>query len=269
MDHLIKAAILGLIQGLTEFLPVSSSGHLVIFSELLKFEQTGLAFDVFVHFGTLMSILVFFRKDIAAMLAAPFQVWLQKKDDARMRHYLNWDLYIVAATIPAVIVGLFFKDAIEHLFTSTLIVFFMLLITGSLMYAAQNLKFRHKDFNCGNSFIIGIAQAVAIIPGISRSGSTIFTGMALGMERESVARFSFLMSVPAILGAVVLQLKDLLQSPPTSAEMLDLVVGALVAFLSGYVAIIWLLDMVKKGKLRWFGYYCFALALTGLIWYWM
>ena len=269
MEQLIKAAVLGLIQGLTEFLPVSSSGHLVIFSELLNFQQKGIAFDVFVHFGTLLSILVFFRKDLAAMFAAPVQVWLQKKDDPQMRHYLNWDLYIIVATIPAVIVGLFFKDAIENLFTSTLFVFFMLLITGSLMFFAQNLKFRNTNFNYGNSFLIGIAQAVAIIPGISRSGSTIFTGMALGIERESVARFSFLMSVPAILGAVVLEMKDLLQAPPTSAEMLDLIVGALVAFVSGYVAILWLLDMVKKGKLRWFGYYCFALAFAGLIWYWV
>jgi len=269
MDHLIKAAILGLVQGLTEFLPVSSSGHLVIFSEILNFKQSGIAFEVFVHFGTLMSILVFFRKELTAMVAAPFQIWVQKKNDAQMQHYLKWDLYIVVATIPAVIVGLFFKDAIEQLFTSILVVFLMLLVTGSLMYAAQGLKFRNTEFNYKNTFLIGVAQAVAIIPGISRSGSTIFTGMALGMERESVARFSFLMSIPAILGAVVLQLKDLLQSPPASAEMLDLAVGALVAFVSGYGAIVLLLDMVKKGKLRWFGYYCFALAFGGLIWYWM
>ena len=266
--ELLKALLLGLIQGLSEFLPISSSGHLVIFSEILNFHEEGIAFEVFVHFGTLLSVLVAFRYELQRMLMAPYIVWIKKdRSDAELQKYLNWDLYIIVATIPAVIVGLIFKDAIEGFFGSVLLVFFMLLITALLMWAAQFLRPKDVDFSYGRSFLIGVAQAFAIMPGISRSGSTIFTGMALGLNREDVARFSFLMSIPAILGAVVLKLRDLLAAPPTSAEMLNILAGTVMAAISGYLAIIWLLDVVKKGKLQWFGYYCFALSLSGFIWY--
>ncbi len=269
MDHLIKAALMGLVQGLTEFLPVSSSGHLVIFAEILNFKQEGIAFEVFVHFGTLLSVLLAFRKELAKMITGPLYFIQKKKMDDELRKYFYWDIYIIVATIPAVFVGLIFKDAIESLFNNILLVFFTLMITGLIMFSAQFLKYRAKDFGYGNSFLIGVAQAFAIMPGISRSGSTIFTGMALGLERESVAKFSFLMSIPAILGAVVLKTNDLLVAPPATSELLDLFVGSLVAFVSGYFAILWLMDVVKKGKLQWFGYYCFAVSIVGLIWYWV
>ncbi|HGY55563.1 MAG TPA: undecaprenyl-diphosphatase UppP [Caldithrix abyssi] len=268
MVELLKALLLGLIQGLTEFLPVSSSGHLVIFAEILNFKEQGIAFEVFVHFGTLLSVLVAFRYELKRMLSAPYVIWIKKDhSDAELQKYLNWDLYIIVATIPAVIVGLFFKDVVESFFDSILLVFFMLFITAFLMWGTQFLRQKDVDFSYGRSFLIGVAQAFAIMPGISRSGSTIFTGMALGLNREDVARFSFLMSIPAILGAVVLKLNDLLAAPPSSGEMLNMLVGTLMAAVSGYLAIIWLLDVVKKGKLQWFGYYCFAVALSGLIWY--
>ena len=171
------------------------------------------------------------------------------------------------ATIPAVIVGLTLKDPIEGFFSNVLLVFFMLFITALLMWGAQFLKQKDVDFSYGRSFLIGVAQAFAIMPGISRSGSTIFTGMALGINREDAARFSFLMSVPAILGAVVLKSRDLLAAPPSTGELLNILAGTIVAAVSGYLAIIWLLNIVKKGQLQWFGYYCFALALGGIIWY--
>ena len=268
MDHVLKAALMGLIQGLTEFLPVSSSGHLVIFAEILNFKQQGIAFEVFVHFGTLLSVLLAFRKELVKMILGPIYFLQKKEMDPELTKYFYWDLYIIVATIPAVFVGLFFKDTVEALFNNILLVFFTLMITGLIMFSAQFLKYRAKEFGYGNSFLIGVAQAFAILPGISRSGSTIFTGMALGLERESVAKFSFLMSIPAILGAVVLKTNDLLQAPPAAGEMWDLLVGSLVAFVSGYFAILMLLDVVKKGKLQWFGYYCWAVAITGLIWYW-
>lgn len=268
--ELIKAMILGLVQGLSEFLPISSSGHLVIFSEILNFHKDGIAFEVFVHFGTLMSVLVAFRGDIIEMIKAPYLVWVKKDNNPDTREFLNWDFYIVVATIPAVIIGLGFKNSIEDLFESVLIVFYMLLVTGLIMWLSQFLKQRKEaDFNYWRSFVIGIAQAFAIMPGISRSGSTIFTGMALGLDREKVAKFSFIMSIPAILGAVVLQVGDLMAAPPASGEIINLVAGTVVAFLSGYMAILLLLDMVKRGKLQWFGYYCFALAAVGLFWYFL
>jgi len=265
--ELIKAIILGLVQGLSEFLPISSSGHLVIFAEILNFHEEGIAFEVFVHFGTLLSVLLAFRKEIIKMIKAPFAIWINKSTDPELKEFLNWDYYVIIATIPAVIIGFTLKDPIEELFSNILLVFFSLLVTATLMITAQFLKFRNKDLSYGRSLLIGIAQAFAILPGISRSGSTIFVGMSLGIDREKVARFSFIMSLPAVFGATILKLKDIIDMPPASSEILNLIAGTIVAFVSGYFAIIWLLDIVKKGKLQIFGYYCLAVSISGLLWY--
>lgn len=267
MPEILKSALLGLIQGLAEFLPISSSGHLVIFAKILNFQESGIAFEVFVHLGTLLSVLVAFRADIANMLMAPYRVWIKKLDDPETRLYLLWDYYIIIASLPAAVIGILFKDPIERLFDNLLLVFLMLVITALLMITAQFLSNRHNEFSPMRSFLVGLAQAFAILPGISRSGSTIFTGLALGVDREQAARFSFLMSVPVIFGAVILKLNDLLASPPSSQEVTNLAIGTLVAFVSGYLAILWLLDVVKKGKLQWFGYYCLMIAGSGLVWY--
>lgn len=265
--ELLKAIILGLVQGLSEFLPISSSGHLVIFAEILNFQEEGIAFEVFVHFGTLLSVLLAFRKEIIKMVIAPFSIWYNKSTDPELKEFLNWDYYIIIATIPAVIIGFTLKDPIEGLFSNILLVFFTLMVTAILMFTAQFLKFRNTDLSFSRAFLIGIAQAFAILPGISRSGSTIFMGMSLGIEREKVARFSFIMSVPAIFGATILKLNDLIETPPISSEIVNLIAGTIVAFVSGYFAIIWLLNIVKKGKLQIFGYYCFIVSVSGLIWY--
>ncbi len=269
MVDFLKAAILGIVQGLSEFLPISSSGHLVIFSKILDFHEEGIAFEVFVHFGTLIAVLIAFRKEIKLMLQAPYKIWIKKIKDEQLEMFLRWDYYVIIATIPAVIIGLFFKSPIEALFDSTLNVFYMLIVTAFLMITTRFLKFRNVQFNTTNSFLIGIAQAFAILPGISRSGSTIFTGMALGIDRENVAKFSFIMSIPAILGAVVLQISDLTQAPFNLHNTIRLAIGTVSALISGYAAIIWLLDVVKKGKLQWFGYYCLVIAAMGLIWYYL
>jgi len=265
--ELLKAVILGVVQGLSEFLPVSSSGHLVIFAELLQFKDEGVAFEVFVHFGTLLSVLLAFRKDIINMVRAPFMIYLYHSKDEELQEALRWDYYIIIGTIPAVLVGFSLKSPIESLFDSVLLVFFMLLITAFLMWFSQFLRERNIQLRYINSLIIGLAQAFAILPGISRSGSTIFTGMALGIPREKVARFSFILSIPVILGATILKINDLVEAPPTTDELLNLIAGTVFAFISGYLAIIWLLDLVKKGKLQWFGYYCLFVALSGMIWY--
>lgn len=265
--ELIKAVILGIIQGFSEFLPISSSGHLVIFAELLQFQKTGVAFEVFVHFGTLLSVIVAFHRDIKAMILAPFRVYLHRADDEETLEALRWDYYVIVGTIPAVLIGFTLKDPIEGLFTNVLLVFFMLIITGLLMVTSRFLKERGTRFSIPNSLLIGLAQAFAILPGISRSGSTIFTGMALGISREKVARFSFILSIPVIFGATILKVNDLVRIPPAAAEIQNLIAGTICAFISGYIAIIWLLDVVKKGKLEWFGYYCFFIAISGMIWY--
>ncbi len=264
---IIKAIILGLIQGLSEFLPISSSGHLVLAEEILQFNQEGIALEVFLHFGTLLSVFVAFRKEIAQMLIAPYAIWIKKENHPELTEYLKWDLYVIIGTIPAGIVGIFFKSEIEILFSSVILVLFMLTITGIIMISSRFLLERNTSLRISNSFIIGIVQACAILPGISRSGSTIVTGLAFGINREKSAKFSFILSIPAVLGATILKTKDLLEASPAQNEILHLIIGAIVAFISGYFAIIWLLDLVKKGKLEWFGYYCIIIAIFGFLVY--
>ncbi|MBD3223968.1 MAG: undecaprenyl-diphosphate phosphatase [Caldithrix sp.] len=265
MEDLINAIILGVVQGLSEFLPISSSGHLVLFSNLLGFEEEGVAFEVFVHFGTLLSVLLAFRKDLFEMIKALYLFGIKKDNNFRMS--FMWDIYIIVGTIPVAIIGLTFKDPIESLFTDPLLVLVFLFITGFIMWLSKFFTDRHKPFNYGRVLVIGLAQTAAILPGISRSGSTIFAGITMGMNRVQVAKFSFLLSIPAILGAVVIKLNDLLAMPPSSGEIIILIAGTLSAFISGYVAIILLLDVVRRGKLQYFGYYCFMVSIVGLAWY--
>ncbi len=262
--EIIKAILLGAVQGLTEFLPISSSGHLVLGSKLLDFQEQGLAFDVFVHFGTLLSVCIVFRHELAAMLAAPLAVFRGHANEELTR-FFYWDIYVVIATLPAVAAGLFLKDSIEGIFSNILLVYCMLFITGLIMVATPHLQEKAVRLNCPRALLIGCAQAMAIFPGLSRSGSTIFTGMLLGLNRETVAKFSFIMSIPAILGAVVLQSRDLLDNPPDSGSMLAIGAGTASSAICGYFAIVLLLNIIRRNKLQYFGYYCLLLASGGLL----
>jgi len=266
MVSLLKAIVLGTIQGLTEFLPVSSSGHLVIFSHLLQFRDAGLMFDVFMHFGTLLSIFVMFRKELLEMIVSPFAL-LKGNATETNRYYWRWDLYVILASIPAAVIGLYFEDQIEQVFDSVLAALIFLFITGLMMSSIPFIKNRKKEITGSMSFIMGIAQAVAFLPGISRSGSSIFAGILSGGNQEKVARFSFIMSIPAVAGAVVLKAKDLIDSSLTSSEFLNIAFGTLFSFTFGCLAIWWLLDFVKKGKIQWFGYYCLIISVLGLIYF--
>jgi undecaprenyl-diphosphatase len=261
--ELIKAIILGIVQGLTEFLPVSSSGHLVIGSELLHFQEQGVAFDVCLHLGTLVSVFIVFRTEILAMIKAPFQ-FAGGNREAEVRHFLFWDIYIILATLPAVFVGLFFKSYIDSLFGSTLVAYYMLVVTGTIMILAQFVPEKKESMTWWRSLLVGCAQACAIMPGLSRSGSTIFAGMLLGIPRETIARFSFIMSIPAILGAAVLQLGDFFHNPPAADTVVNLLLGMVMSAVAGYLAIKLLLDIIRRNRLQWFGYYCLLLASFGL-----
>jgi undecaprenyl-diphosphatase len=194
----------------------------------------------------------------------PF-LWVLNKLDDEGRHYLLWDLYVVVATIPAVIIGLLYKEQIEKMFTSIAVVCFMLIVTGLMMITARFIADRSRPVNGPRAFLMGCGQAFAIIPGVSRSGTTIFTGMLLGINRETAARFSFIMSIPAILGAAVLNIGEVIAHPPTAGAMLVYAAGTIAAALTGYLAIILLLDVIRKNRLQWFGYYCLAVAFIGLI----
>ena len=262
--ELIKAIILGIVQGATEFLPVSSSGHLVLGSHILGFQEQGIVFDVLLHLGTLVSVVAVFRRELAIMAKVPF-LWMLNRLDDEGRHYLLWDLYVVVATIPAVFVGLFYKEQVEKMFTSVTLVCFMLIVTGLMMITARFITDRARPVNGPRAFLMGCGQAFAIMPGVSRSGTTIFTGMLLGINRETAARFSFIMSIPAILGAAVLNFGEVLTHPPPPSALLVYVAGSTAAALTGYLAIILLLDVIRKNRLQWFGYYCLSVAILGLV----
>lgn len=264
LPELFKAIVLGIVQGLTEFLPISSSGHLVIGSQLLDFDQQGVVFDVFLHLGTLFAVVLVFRREILQMILAPFTA-LRGKLDEQSRMFLLWDGYVIVATIPAVLVGLFLKERVEVLFTSLALVYSMLVITACLMLFSGKMVDRGNRLNWFRCLLIGCAQACAIMPGLSRSGSTIFVGMMLGINREVAARFSFIMSIPAILGAAVLQFGDLLDNPPAGDSLVNIGVGTCMSAVSGYFAIVLLLDIVRRNRLKYFGYYCLAVAAAGFL----
>ncbi len=264
---MVKAVLLGIVQGLTEFLPVSSSGHLVIGSEILDFHEPGILFEVFLHGGTLLAVLFAFREELLAMVRAVFSSSEARRQDPELQRAFLWNLYVVVATLPAVFVGLFLKDSIERIFDNILVTFIMLAITGCLMVLTRFIRERGQAVNCPRALLIGVAQSMAILPGLSRSGSTIFTGMLLGINRETAARFSFIMSIPAILGAIVLQGKDLLDRSLADGELTNILVGTLASAVSGYLAIVLLMHIVRRGQLHWFGYYCFLVSAIGFSWY--
>ena len=261
--EIIKAIILGIIQGATEFLPVSSSGHLVLCSKIMNFQEQGVVFDVFVHLGTLAAVVLVFRKELLEMIKAPF---LMIKGDRTpdVKSSFLWAIYVTVGTIPIVIVGLLLNDHIDQIFDNELIVYCMLALTGFLMFFSKFLKERAVSLNCSRSVLIGIGQAMAIMPGLSRSGSTIFAGMALGLARETAARFAFIMSVPAILGAVILKSGEMLQTTNSTNGLLVIGAGTIMSAVSGYFSIVLLLDIVKRNRLQWFGYYCLTISFIGL-----
>ena len=254
----LEALVLGVIQGLTEFLPVSSSGHLQIFSALFGVQgEENLTFAVAVHAATVCSTIVVLRKEIWDLLQGLFRfAWNEET---------MYIAKIVLSMIPVAIVGVFFKDQVEALFGSGLLVVGVsLLLTACLLAFAYYARPRTKTtISFRDAFVIGIAQACAVLPGLSRSGSTIATGILLGNNKEKVANFSF---VP-ILGEAFL---DLLKGDFTQGEsgisMLSLTVGFLAAFISGFLACSWMLNLVKKGKLIWFAIYCLVVGLGIVIW---
>lgn len=255
----IDAIILGLVQGLTEFLPVSSSGHLEIGKAILgdrSIPSESLLFTVVVHFATALSTLVVFRKDVADIFKGLFQF---KKNEETM-----FSLKIIISMIPAALVGVFFDEELEALFGGNiLLVGFMLLITALLLYLADKAKNTKKPVSYSNAFIIGISQAIAILPGISRSGATISTSVLLGNDKGKAARFSFLMVVPLILGKIA---KDILSGDlfETSTEPSILILGFISAFIAGIAACTWMISIVKNSKLSYFAVYCFIVGLIAI-----
>ncbi|MBU0998385.1 undecaprenyl-diphosphate phosphatase [Patescibacteria group bacterium] len=243
MDY-IWSLVLGVLQGFTEFLPISSSGHLVLVQSLIpSFRQPGVLFDVCLHFGTLFAVLFFFRKKLFKLS-------------------FKYILYIVVATIPAVIVGYILKDSISSLFSSVGIVGVALVITGLLNFLTSKQKEEEKSLDYKKSLFIGLMQAFAIVPGISRSGSTIFAGTKSGLSSKDAAEFSFLMSVPAIIGANILEVYS---NWGESINYITYFIGFLAAFISGVLAIKIVLKFLEDKKFKVFAFYCLVLGIITLL----
>ena len=256
---ILQALILGIIQGLTEFLPVSSSGHL----ELVKFifgdeslPQESLTFTVVLHFAAALSTIVVFRKAVLKMFKGLFQF--------KWNDELIFSIKIIISMFPAVLVGLFFEKELEALFSGRImLVGFMLLITAALLFLADRAKNTSKNVSYINAFIIGVSQAIAMLPGISRSGATISTSVLLGVDRERAARFSFLMVVPLIFGKVA---KDIMGGEISfeSSQISNLSVGFIAAFIAGLLACTWMIKLVKNSKLSYFAIYCLIIGLLAI-----
>jgi len=259
MEEMIRAVILGVIQGLTEFLPVSSSGHLELAKYFLgdtSLAEDSLLMTVTLHAATALATLVVFRKDVASIFRGLFQFeWNEATD---------FSLKIIISMIPAALIGLLFEEQIEMLFNQQiLLVAFMLIITGLLLYLADRARRTDKKVGYWDALIIGVAQAIAILPGISRSGATISSSVLLGIDRERSARFSFLMVVPLIFGKMA---KDILSGDLTesSAQLINLSAGFAAAFLTGLFACVWMIKLVKNSKLTYFSVYCFIVAIIAI-----
>ncbi len=254
-----QALILGLVQGLTEFLPVSSSAHLVFVPELLRIQHPPLAFDVLLHLGTLLAVLGYFRRDLATLAR---DSWLGQGQARRIL------LLLVVGTIPAGVFGLLAHGAIERLFARPAVTAGQLAVTGLLLFLADRWHSRERGFPelaPHEAAFIGFGQALAILPGISRSGTTISFGLWRGLSRSEAARFSFLLSIPAILGAGLVEARAIVFSPSTAGQGLSYVVGFLAAMVSGAASIVLFLRHLRRGRLRPFAIYCWLAAGVFLV----
>lgn len=258
---IIEAIILGIVQGLTEFLPVSSSGHIELGTVLLGVQsKDNLLFSVVVHCATALSTIVVFRKDIAQLIMGLFK--FQWNDEVE---YIS---KIILSMVPVGLVGVFYKDQVEAFFGGdVLLVGFMLLLTATLLAMTYYARKQGGKVTYPKAFIIGMAQAIAILPGISRSGATIATALLIGVEKERAARFSFLMVLIPILGASLLELKDYLEAPAVAGGIsgIALLLGFIAAFTAGLLACQWMISIVKKGKLIYFAIYCFIVGIIAIV----
>jgi len=264
MSETLKAIIVGIVQGLTEFLPVSSSGHIVIAQEVLGIsfdESQNLLFAIVLHFATALSTVIIFRKDIVEIFRGLFQF---KNNEA-----FRFSVKIVLSMIPAALVGVLLKDIIEEFFSNLLLVGSMLLVTATLLFFADKARNTEKIIQYKDAFIIGIAQAfAALLPGLSRSGSTISTSILLGNDKSKAARFSFLMVLPLIFGATAKMYFDGVESGGLGMENTNtsaLIAGFIAAFVSGLIACKWMITLVKKAKLRWFSIYCVVVGIAVIV----
>jgi len=264
--NLFQAFILGIVQGATEYIPVSSSAHLVLVPWFLGWPDASFAFEVLVQWGTLVGVFIFFWQDIWTITKAVIQGIIQGKPLATPEAKLGW--LVVVATIPAVVIGLLFKDFFESLFAQPIFAGGLLILTALLLFIAERYGSRQReltDLDWFDAIVIGFWQAAAILPGISRSGATISGAVLKGFDRTAAARFSFLMSIPALLGAGLVALNDLMGAGSLTTELPAISVGFVAAAISGYACIRWLLHYLQRHSLNIFAVYCVCASLLTII----
>lgn len=284
---ILQAIIMGIVQGVAEFLPISSSGHLVIMKHILHINDTGLLFDVMLHFGTLIAMFVAFFKDIKQLIIEGFGIIgdffinigrlvhnLLSKEKREYNKvirtaYRKFVMLIVVSTIPTGIMGILLKNVVEVTSETLIVPGLCLLLTGVLLLIADKTvlgKKRANDVTYTNAGIIGLAQGVSTLPGLSRSGTTITACLSCGFDKNFAVKYSFIMSIPAILGAVILQIKDIGTVAIKSTEMVGYVIGTAIAAIVGYICIKTMLVVVRKKKYKGFAYYCFVIGSIAIIW---
>jgi len=255
----LEAALLGVIQGLTEFLPVSSSGHLALGQAILGIETGDVTFEIIVHFGTLLAVVTALRARIMVLMRG-----------CLARDPAAWRMVglLLLGTLPAAVFGIALKDTLEEAFASPAAVSGFLILTGVILFSTRFASGERKDVTLADAIVIGCAQAFAIFPGISRSGSTIGMGLWRGLDSREAGTFSFLLSIPIILGATILAVDDLVAHPPSADALWTLIIGAVMAYVSGVFAIRWLMGILAGGKLERFAYYCWVVGIVGVGYYW-
>lgn len=285
--NLLKAILMGIIQGLTEFLPVSSSGHLALIKAIFKVEtDTGVLFDVLLHVATLIAIVVVFYKDILRLIrefigmcgdifsnAVLFFKSLGSIDKVHeyspviSNSYRKFVLLLIISTIPTGLIGVFMNDVVDYASTNILITGFCLLCTGGILMLCDffpDKGKRLKEANYGDAFCVGIAQGIATLPGLSRSGSTITAGVLCGFDRKFAARYSFIMSIPAILGALILELTDISKETVTAGDVGCYIVGMIFAGIIGYFALVITMKLVVSRFFKYFSFYCLGLGIISV-----
>ncbi len=268
--HMYQAVVLGIIQGLAEFLPVSSSGHLVLFQNFFGITDPALSFDISLHMGTLAAVLLIFYNDIKAMVLSLTGSFTKMRSGKTLNDLLKQDknfmlaMMIITGSVPTAILGLIIQKHTDFFFSSVPLVGLMLILTGIFLWFTKKFNTNNTE-NIGykQALFIGLCQGIAVIPGISRSGSTIAAGLFAGIDRETSAKFSFLLSIPAILGAEFLSLKDCISTTGLSFDQAT-IYGTITSFIVGFFALKLLLKIVKKGRLHYFAPYCWLVGIIAI-----
>ncbi|MGY0692786.1 undecaprenyl-diphosphate phosphatase [Virgibacillus sp. FSP13] len=262
---LIKYTVLGLFQGITEPIPISSSGHLVILRELFGLEIKGLSFEILVNFGSLIAVLVVYRKDIIRLIDHFFRFIFTR--DAAAKKDFQFVMYLVVATIPTGIIGLLLEDYISSKLSTVAVVGITLLITGVALWIIRNLRGNKNDgdLTVKDAVIVGLAQSVALVPGISRSGATIVAAMLLGMKQETALRFSFLLYIPVSLGITVMSVGDIVNDNNFDALMIPYLLAFMASIIASYFALKWFINIMRQGNLKYFAFYCFIVGILVIV----